>query len=122
MEVIERLTLTEVRASGAAKIFYSPLTCWWTHDPAHLSQLPGGIPCGPRGEVLFETDDVRGFLDMAEAQPEHYGRYGLRAFMAAHHLNCVVSLDDRRSWSAETWDEYNDALDRLKQRVKEAES
>ena len=150
MEIVERVSLEDVRESGAQKIYYAARTCWWTHDPSHLSQMPAPteaeihnlaetmransgrtdapldefllrarassrhrLPCDPRGSVLFETDNVQGFLDAAERNPEYYGRHELRAFMAAHHSNCQRALDDPRPWSAESWDEYNDALDRL---------
>jgi len=71
----------------------------------------GGLPCGPRGEVLYQTDDVEGFLSSAEQNPQHYGRHGLEAFMAAHHLNCAVDATTRRPWSFESWDDYNRILD-----------
>lgn len=120
MEIIERITLEEIRKAKPVMIFYAANTCWWTHDPAHLGTLPGKhpLPCDPRGSVLFQTDDIEGFLKAAENNLTHYGKHGLRAFMAAHHLNCVVSLSDQRATSAEGWDEYNDALDRLDRRGK----
>lgn len=122
MEVIEQITLEEVREVRAARIYYSSRTCWWTHDPAHLCRHPqAGIPCDPRGAPLFETDDAEGFLRRAEQIPEHYGRHGLRAFMAAHHLNAVVGVSDLRATCGTEWEEYNAALDRLDAR-KGAES
>ena len=153
MEIINRITLEDVRRASPEMIYYAVHTCWWTHDPSHLSQTPETseaevrriadtfrlnsstpdapienflerarqatshrLPCDPRGSVLFQTDNVEGFLSAAESNAAHYGRHGLRAFMAAHHLNCVVSLEDLRSTSGRTWDEYNDALDRLDKR------
>ena len=74
------------------------------------------LPCDPRGSVLFETDDVEGFLKSAVENYSHYGKHGLRAFMAAHHLNCVLDLTTQRPWSGVSWDEYNEALDRLDER------
>lgn len=56
---------------------------------------------------------MEGFLRAAEANAERYGRHGLRAFLAAHHANAVVSLSDQRATCAEGWDAYNDALDRF---------
>lgn len=95
-----------------SKIYYGANTCWWTDDPRHLCRHPeSGLPCDPRGGMLFETTDVEGFLARAEANPDFYGRHGLRAFMAAHHLNCVVSKEDARSTCFRIWDEYNDILD-----------
>jgi hypothetical protein len=153
VEIVERVSMKDVRESGAQMIFYAARTCWWTHDASHLSRLPPAteteivrtaenfrlncgrvdapldefieqarrthehrLPCDPRGSVLFQTDDVHGFLNAAAERPEHYGKHGLRAFMAAHHSNCVVSLDDPGPWSDESWDAYNDALDRLDER------
>jgi hypothetical protein len=150
VEIIERVSMKDVRESGAEMIFYAVRTCWWTHDAKHLSRLPPAtdaetirtaenfrlnsgrldtpldefmerarrvhehrLPCDPRGSVLFQTDDVQGFLNQAASNPEHYGKHGLRAFMAAHHSNCQRSVNDPRPWSAENWDEYNEALDRL---------
>jgi hypothetical protein len=157
VEIIEQVTMKDVRESGAKMIFYAARTCWWTHDPTHLSRLPPAtegeikrtaenfrlnsgrlnspidefmerarrthehrLPCDPRGSVLFQTDDVHGFLNKAAENPEHYGPHGLRAFMAAHHSNCVLSLADPRAWSDESWDAYNAALDRLDERKAEA--
>jgi hypothetical protein len=149
MEVIERITLEEIERSRPEKIYYGATTCWWTHDPKHLSLTPepteGDIrrlaetmlrssgrdqsklgeyleiarrqsfrlPCDPRGGMLFETDNVSGFLAAARRNPESYGRHGLRAFVAAHHLNSVLSLEGQRPWCEREWDAYNDALDRL---------
>ncbi|HEY0006207.1 MAG TPA: hypothetical protein VGB17_15615 [Pyrinomonadaceae bacterium] len=157
MEVIERISLREVEESGQPTIYYAVNTCWWTHDPAHLSRTPPAteaeilrtaenfrlnaqrpdapldeflerarrahehrLPCDPRGSVLM-MGDLNGFLAAARNSREHYGKHGLRAFMAAHHLNCVLSLKDRLSWSETTWEAYNDALDRLDIRKQEAQ-
>lgn len=123
MEIVENISMKDVRESGAEKIYYAANTCWWTHDPAHLGVLEGsGLPCDPRGSLLLETDDVQGFLNAAATNPEYYGRHGLRAFMAAHHQNCQLSLTNPRPWSEPMWDEYNDALDRLDERKKTTET
>jgi hypothetical protein len=112
-----RVTLEDVRAARPAMIFYGANTCWWTHDPNHLGRLPdSGLPCDPRGGVLFQTDDVEGFLRAAEEAPDHYGRHGLQAFVAAHHENCTMGDDDPTPWAFPTWDEYNDAIDRGRDR------
>lgn len=148
MEIIERVSLEDIRRAKPAYIFYAARTCWWTHDPMHLSTLPSseeeikryaetfrlnsstpdapldeyferarkaarGLPCDPRGSVLFQTDNIEGFLMAAEDNADHYGKHGIRAFMAAHHSNCVISLTDLRPTSGREWQEYNDALDRL---------
>jgi hypothetical protein len=72
-----------------------------------------GLPCDPRGGVLFQTDDVKGFLDAAIANQEHYGKHRLRAFMAAHHSNCWLGINGQQHWCSPDWQDYNDALDRL---------
>ncbi len=146
MEIIENITIDDVRKAKPKKIFYGVNTCWWTHDPTHLCStktpkltmdngreippaaqglvaietsalkllsLIAALPCDPRGGMLFETDNVEGFLKSAEEHAGHYGKHGLRAFLAAHHANCVVSLTDMRHTCFEGWQAYNDALDRL---------
>lgn len=116
MEILECITLDAIRQARPEMIYYGAQTCWWTHDPAHLCTHPqSGLPCDPRAGMLFQTDDVEGFLWKAQQNAEAggYGKHGMRAFMAAHHQNCVVSLTDQRSTCGTTWEEYNDALDRL---------
>lgn len=60
---------------------------------------------GETGEGAME------FLQAAQNDPEHYGRNGLRAFMAAHHANCHISQRDMSPCCAVGWDLYNDQLD-----------
>lgn len=153
MEIVERIKMFDVRLK-ASHIWYSAHTCWWTHDPTHLSLLPPAseadikrfaeqlrrnsgkenapldlylsmarnalkshrLPCDPRGSVLFETDDVQGYLNKAAENPSHYGKHGLRAFMAAHHSNSQKSVDDPSPWCETEWAAYNEALDRLDER------
>lgn len=148
MEIIEKITLEEILDSKPEMIFYAARTCWWTHDPEHLSTLPPsesdiqhyaetfrlnsstpdapldeflerarkaakGLPCDPRGSVLFQTEKVEAFIQTAKEKSAHYGKHGIRAFLAAHHLNCIISSFDPRPTSGADWQEYNDALDRL---------
>jgi len=106
------MTLEDIRAAKPERIYYGANTCWWTHDPADLSRHPeAGLPCDPRGGMLMMTDDVEGFLSAAEANPEHYGKHGLRAFLAAHHRNMTRSRADVRPWCFRTWAEYDAVLD-----------
>ena len=155
MEIIQIVTFADVRRAKPETIWYAARTCWWTHDPAHLSTLPPtwtelaefaknlsekrraagepvgdlftdarnmyrGLPCDPRGSVLMMTrkGDGEGFLKAAERSSAHYGKHGLRAFMAAHHRNCIESSTSPRPWSATDYDEYNDAIDRFDERLK----
>lgn len=108
-----RTTIEAVRAAKPRTIFYGANTCWWTHDPKHLATHggPSGLPRDPRGGMLFQADNVEAFLSTAEAEAKHYGRHGLRAFMAAHHDNC--RLEDGQPWCEESWEPYNAAIDRL---------
>lgn len=111
MQIVENITLDQVRAAKPKMIFYSVHTCWWTHDPEHL-RTDTAIPTDPSGSPLFETDDAEAFLKMAIQNSVHYGKHRLDAFMAAHHLNCVVSLDDPRPYCGREWQQYNDAIDK----------
>lgn len=157
MEIIETITLEEILDSKPNMIYYAARTCWWTHDPKHLSTLPPsesdikhyaeifrlnsstpdapldefmerarkaatGLPCDPRGSVLFQTEHVEAFIQTAKEKSEHYGKHGIRAFLAAHHLNCVVGLFDKRPTSGVHWDEYNKGIDRLDERKKALEA
>ena len=105
MEIIELIKLEDVRAAKSDSLYFAPNTLWWTHESAHLSvaQL--------RRQHIIRDEET--FLKAAEYNPSQFGRHGLRAFLAAHHLNCYVSFDDLSHTSARTWNEYNDALDRL---------
>jgi hypothetical protein len=119
MEVREKTTLEAIRRERPTMIFYSFITPWWTHRPCDLGVKDSGLPCGPRGSILLQTDDVEGFLRAAEANPEHYGRHGLRSFIAAHNDNAIRSLEDPRPWEEKGWEPYNEALDRLDKRLAE---
>ena len=106
------ITLEQVKDANPSIIYYGVKTCWWTHRAQDLRVLPNGLPCDPRGGVLMQGD-AKGFLANAERQAPHYGRHGIEAFMAAHNDNCVVSPTDTRPTCLQSWDAYNDLLDRL---------
>jgi len=112
--IVERVSLDDVKkAPYTVLVYYSVNTCWWTHDINHLCLQPGTqLPCDPRGGMLCEAP-IDDFIAQAEANPSHYGKHGLRAFMAAHHENCQVAWNDPRRTCLRTWDEYNDLLDAL---------
>jgi hypothetical protein len=106
------ITIQQVRDAKPEMIFYGVNTCWWTHDPKHLcTHRTAGLPCDPRGGMLMQTDEVEKFLAAAEENAAHYGRHGLRAFEAAHHLNMRVGIRDNRSTCFREWEEYNAAID-----------
>jgi hypothetical protein len=143
----ENITIEDVRDAKPEMIFYGANTCWWTHDPNHLTVARGnedeirrsaemfransstpdapldeylerarkahgrGIPTDPRGGVLFQTEDIEGFLQAAIDNQTAYGKHGLRAFIAAHNDNCF--LPNGRNWCSENWDEYNTAIDEM---------
>ncbi len=78
----------------------------------------GVLPCDPRGSVLM-GGDLGGFLEAATGNVAHYGKHGLRAFMATWHG--VIQRTDGRvvvPWSASTWDEVNLLLDEFDERGK----
>lgn len=97
------------RPQDAEKVFYAVHTTWWTTDPSDLYKKDSGLPCDPRGSVLFETDNVDGFFRAAEENADHYGRHGLRAFMAARHG--VIVAPNGNPTSIKTWDQVNHLID-----------
>lgn len=116
--VLEMISLDDVRADESKTIFYSTHTCWWTHSAEDVRanrgrSFVGGLPCDPRGATLLQTEDVEGFLSKAEAKPDHYGKHGLRAFMAAHHRNSFLDDGSMRHWCEKSWEDYNAAIDKL---------
>ena len=108
--IINAITLETIKAARPETVWYAVKTCWWTHRQTDLRTLPNGLPCDPRGSVLMMTDGQT-FLAAAEANPDHYGKHGLAAFMASHNDNCIVSQTNVSSTSLQTWQEYNDLLD-----------
>ena len=112
----QKTTLQDIKDSFPEMIFYGANTCWWTHNPDHMGRTQEGkfgLPCDPRGDVLYQTEDVVGVLKAAEEKPEYYGVHGLDTFMAAHHDNCIVAQFDPRATCLETFAEYDELLTRL---------
>lgn len=106
------VTIEDIRKAKPKKIYYSTISFWWTHNPDHLRKHPtSGLPCDPRGGMIL-TDNPRCFLRAAETSPDHFGKHGLKAFMAAHHENMALRKDDPWPGCFSTWEEYNDAIDR----------
>lgn len=104
-------TLDHVRAdvaSGKAKkVYYGAVTCWWTINPRDLYHGP--VPTDPRGGVLFESEDVSGFLAAAAENPSFYGEHGLRTFEAAYHGNVRTEIGLPTCFR--TWPEYDRLVD-----------
>ena len=115
-----KITLEQIEASGQQRVYWAIDTCWWTHDPKHLYNTKDvnpalkqqhGVPCDPRGSVLYEgvlSDFLRSARE-TDIKLGHYGKHGLRAFLTAHHLNSSLY---GLPWSETTWQHYNDAIDR----------
>ncbi|HXI16474.1 MAG TPA: hypothetical protein VNM48_08885, partial [Chloroflexota bacterium] len=53
--------------------------------------------------------DPMEFIRMAEKNPDHYGRHGIKAFIAAYHGN--VLTEDGKPTSLRDWEDYNRLLD-----------
>lgn len=46
------------------------------------------IPMNIEGGPLFQTDEPMKWIDSAIANPDHFGKHQLRAFIKTHHQNC----------------------------------
>ncbi len=97
-----------------ARVLYAVSTCWWCIDAPPEFVNPRyekhGLPCDPRGSMLMETNNLKRWLQAAKDNPDHYGKHGLLAFMAAYHGN--VCATNGNPTSASSWQEYNDLIDR----------
>jgi hypothetical protein len=116
LKILKEVTMAEVRqrAHPYRMAFYGANTCWWTSSENDLYKKPGsGLPCDPRGGMLFQTSDgdLGKFLDSAQENVEHYGKHGIRAFLAAYHG--VVIAANGNPTCCESWKDYNDLLDEL---------
>ena len=108
---VPRTTIEHIRADKPEMIYYGAQSCWWTHRDQDLRFHENGIPCDPTGGVLLQSDNPEYFLAQAEENPEHYGKHGLRAFMASHNDNCQESKNRAYHFVVDGWDEYNRLLD-----------
>lgn len=121
---------------NAKMIYYAARTTWWTHDLAdlhfidhhrhgalHLTdkvirRVPAGhsalkyLPSDPRGSVLFQTENVLGFMQNAVDKSFAYGKHGIVAFWAAHAKN-VFKRGTNEMWSAKMWDDVSVVLDMM---------
>lgn len=114
MFITKTLTLEALIALEPKKLWYGANTCWWTHKPEDLCKHPeSGLPCDPRGGMLFETQHVKEFFRKAKLSANEgvYGKHGLQAFIAAHNANCQVSEQDERRTCETTWKRYNEQID-----------
>ena len=110
------LKMLKQLAKKSKRLIYAINTCYWKIGNPVYSHPDCDLPCGPRGEMLLEMDNPNEFIRLAEENPDHYGKYGLQAFVAAYHGNIIAIGNDERSMgkitSLETWDEYNEVIDR----------
>lgn len=112
-EIIRAVSLEEVIAATPPMIWVGLLTEWWTHREEDLMQNCDGMACDPMGGIIVPANGLE-FIESALEHPDHFGRHGLAAFEAAHHANCVRSLDESPLVPAcmEHWEDYNKGVDR----------
>lgn len=89
-------------------VCYAIGTCWWCLLANHPGYKNGQLPCDPRNSLLLQAP-VGKFIKSAKANPNYYGKYGLKTFMAAYHGNLFT--DDGKPTSLETWEQYEALLD-----------
>jgi hypothetical protein len=118
MNIQEILTQSpEISAYGGGKwSMYSVHCCWWTSFPEDLGRLPAvrydpklgritpnpegiGLPCCPHCKSVLMQGPLEGFIAAAQAEPGHYGRFGLDAFLEAFSRNAKSCYPG--------WDYYN---------------
>ena len=112
-KLTNRISLETIKALAgvSSRLVYAAQTCWWkVGDPIYKCS-DSSLPCGPRGEMLLETDNPLGFIEQAEKNIQHYGKHGIRAFVAAYHENIVVAHNCLPT-SFNSWDKYNDIIDK----------
>ena len=89
------------------QICYGIYSCWWCLLKHHPGYRNGGLPCDPLGGMLLQAPAAK-FIESAENNPEHYGEYGLEAFMAAYHGNVIT--DDGKPTALKSFKKYNDLI------------
>ena len=118
LTLTRKVSLSDLEAlakkAPQARVMYSTRTCWWVVSaPNHGWPGPNrtrkGIPTDPQGAVLYEVDNLGGFLDVAKANATFYGKHQLDAFMAAYDGNLVTQ--DGRPTCLVGWDKYNAVID-----------
>jgi len=118
LRFIKQWSLKDLKALAkqSNRLVYAMNTCWWKIGGPIYSHLDCNLPCGPRSEMLLEMDNPLEFIELAEKNPEHYGKYGLDAFVAAYHGNVIVAKTGLPT-SLESWDKYNELLDQEESNV-----
>ncbi len=95
------------KTCGHNLVCYAINTCWWCllKDNSYKNE---GFPCDPRGSMLMQAS-IGKFIENAKSNPEHYGKHGLKTFMAAYEGN--VLTDDGQPTSLTDWRAYNNLID-----------
>lgn len=120
MKIAKEVTIEQAKkiASQSKLLRYGANTCWWgmDDDPWYNTKTDGsGLPCDPRGGMLFETTHPIDFIHAAEEHVKGggttYGKHGLRTFLLALH-GCVVT-DNGKPTCFQTWKQYEDLIAEL---------
>lgn len=124
LNLVKQELIQRESAQGPRRAFLwvSYETKFWSHDPnagrtmMRIDDALGlmgqhFVRVGPRGEVLHEIEDWRGFIAGAEQNPGLFGDCGLAAFEAAHGDNSIHPFQPI-GWSAHDWRSYEHALKR----------
>lgn len=111
MKIQYNITWLEIQllASSTNRMVYAMNSCWWKVGNPCYALAEKGLPCGPRSEVLLETEDPSSFLKAAQNGIAHYGKWGLCALFTAYHGN--VLTDGGLPTSLNEWYQYNDLMD-----------
>lgn len=99
----------KAEAKHHTRLVYAAQTPWWKLGDPVYNHPEVDLPCGPRSEMLLETDNPLEFIEAAENNPDFYGKHGLKAFTAAYHGSVVA--DNGLPTSLDSWDGYNELLD-----------
>ena len=115
--ITKSVSLDEIVAKEPECIWFVQLGCWWTHRAEDVRKHPEkGYPCDPRGhqaQMLRPASHVKEWFRQMrlKARQGDFGKYGLAAFIAAHHSNCQVSETDTRPTCLDNWRQYNQQID-----------
>lgn len=116
-EQIERWIKTNINR----ECVYAIHTPWWSlYEERWMPYRSGNLPCDPRGSMLLQGN-LSVFWDAALENPDHYGKHGIDALVAAFHGNVEVMTSDGRGWrptSLAKWDHYNRLLDQQKKGIR----
>lgn len=89
---------------GGKWAIYAISCCWWTSFPDDLATNAVDLPCCPHCGSLLMQAPLKKFVEFAQENPGHYGKYGIDAFLEAHSRNATTCHDN--------WNKYNDDIER----------